>query len=81
MLSKHTVAAKNRNELICNSSGNARSQLSQLPEPLWTDPGIKSGIRECKLISTGKANNNNNNKSTNGKWFVEPSLKILICEE
>ena len=30
------------------------SQSSQLTEPLWTDPGTKSGISVCKLISTLK---------------------------
>ena len=29
------------NELTHNSSGNIRSQSSQLAKPLWTDPGIK----------------------------------------
>ena len=41
-----------RNELTCNSSGNTQPQLFQLAEPLWTDPGIKSGISAHKLIST-----------------------------
>ena len=40
------------NELTCNSSGNTRSQSSQLAEPLWTDPGLKSGINLRELIST-----------------------------
>ena len=44
------------NELTCNSSGNIRSQSSQLAEPLWTDPGIKNGISVRKLISTPKKN-------------------------
>ena len=30
------------------------AQLSQLAEPLWTDPGLKSGISVHKLISTLK---------------------------
>ena len=42
------------NELTCNLSGNTRSQLSQLAEPLWTDPGLKSGISLSELISTFK---------------------------
>ena len=29
------------NEVTRNSSGNTRSQSSQLAEPLWTDPGLK----------------------------------------
>ena len=32
------------NELTRNSSGNTRTQCSQLAEPLWTDPCVKSGI-------------------------------------
>ena len=32
-----------------NLSGNIRPQSSQLAEPLWTDPGIKSGISVCEL--------------------------------
>ena len=42
------------NELTRNSSGNTRLQSSQLAEPLWTDPGLKSGISVCELISTKK---------------------------
>ena len=42
------------NEFARNSSGNIRSQSSQLAEPLWTDPGLKSGIGVCELISTLK---------------------------
>ena len=42
------------NELTRNSSGNTRSQSSQLAEPLWTDPGLKSGISLRELISIKK---------------------------
>ena len=42
------------NELTRNSSGNTRSQLSQLAESLWTDPSLKSEIDVCELISTKK---------------------------
>ena len=42
------------NELTRNSSGNTRSQSSQLAEPLRTDPGLKSGISLRELISTLK---------------------------
>ena len=51
------------NELTRNSSGNIRSQSSQLAEPLWTDPGIKSGISVGELISIL----NNNKKSAGGE--------------
>ena len=40
------------NELTRNSSGNTRSQSSQLTEPLWTDPGLKCGISLLELISS-----------------------------
>ena len=40
------------NELTRNLSGNTRPQSSQLAEPLWTNPGIKSGISVRELIST-----------------------------
>ena len=42
------------NELTRNSSGNTRSQSSQLGEPLRTDPGLKSGISVRELISIKK---------------------------
>ena len=42
------------NKLTCNSSGNTRPQSSQLAEPPWTDPDLKSGISLRKLISTLK---------------------------
>ena len=42
------------NELTRNSSGNTGTKSSQLAEPLWTDPGLKSGITLHELISTLK---------------------------
>ena len=54
MLSKHSVDTYQGSELTCNSSGNAHPLSSQLAEPLWTDPGPKSGITVCELISTLK---------------------------
>ena len=51
------------NELTSNTSGNTRSQSSQLAEPLWTDPGLKSGISLHELISTVKKKE----KSAGGK--------------
>ena len=35
-------------------SGHIRPHSSQLAEPLWTDPGLNSGISMRKLISTLK---------------------------
>ena len=39
------------NGLTRNLSGNIRPQSSQLAEPLWTDPSLKSGISVRELIS------------------------------
>ena len=35
-------------------SGNTRPQSSQLAEPLWTDPGVKSGNHKRNTTTTGK---------------------------
>ena len=63
------------NELTRNSSGNTLLQSSQLAEPLWTDPGLKSGISLRELISTSKK------KNAGGEWIVEHSPKFLAREE
>ena len=42
------------NELTHNLSRNIWPQTSQLAEPLWTNPSMKSGICVHKLISTSK---------------------------
>ena len=52
-------------------------QWSQLAEPLWTNPGLKSGISVCKLISTLKKRE----KKRRGEWIVENSPQILAREE
>ena len=59
-----------------NSSVNARPQSSQLTEPLWTDPGLKSKISVCDLISTSKKK-----KITGREWIVEHSPKIFTREK
>ena len=65
------------NELTCNSR-NTRQQLSQLAEPVWTDPGLRSWISVCNLISTLKKKKK---KSAGGEWIVEQSPKILEHKE
>ena len=55
------------NELTRNSSGNTRLQSSQLAQPLWADPGRKSGISLRELISMLKKHKN----------IVEHTPKIL----
>ena len=68
------------NELTRSSSGNTRSQSSQLAEPLWTDPGLKSGINVCKLISTLKREREKK-KCRWGMNCQTLSPKILTSEE
>ena len=63
-----------------NSSGNARPYSSQLAEPLSTDSDIKSGISVCKMISTLFVYLSIYSSAV-GKWFFEPSIKFLACEE
>ena len=59
------------------SSGNVRAQSSWLAEPLWTDPGIKSGISVSKLISIFFFFFN----SAGWEWMAEHSPQILRGEE
>ena len=54
LLSRHSVGTYPENKLTCNLSGNIWPQSSQFAEPLWTYPGIKSGISVHELISTLK---------------------------
>ena len=53
MLSGRNVETYQENKLTRNSSENTWPQLSQLAEPLWTDPGLKSGIGVCELVPAG----------------------------
>ena len=73
-----------RNELIHNLSETTQPQSSQLAEPLWTDPGLKSGISLHELISISEKNNNKNGQTNkkrrrgmNGLTFSQ----ILANEE
>ena len=51
-LSRHTEGTYQGNTLTRNSSGNTQPESSQLAEPLWTDPGVKSGVSVRELISS-----------------------------
>ena len=57
------------NELTSNSSGNTQSQLSQRTEPLWTEPGLKSGISLHQLISTSKKQTKKCRRGMNCRTF------------
>ena len=63
------------NEFTCNLSGNFHPQLSQLAEPLWTDPGLRSGISVHELISTSikktKKTNLKCRQEMNGRTFPQ----------
>ena len=57
MLSRFGVRVYKRNELTHHTSGNTLPQSAQLAGPLWTDPGLKSGIvvhNSCKLFALKK---------------------------
>ena len=56
-------------------SWNIRPCSSQLAEPLWTDPGIKSGISVCELISTSKK------KEKSAGREIKHSPKILASKK
>ena len=52
MLSGHSVGTyPEKNELTRNSSGDTRSQWSELTEPLWTDPGLEKVDLVCASYS------------------------------
>ena len=54
-LSRHSVGNLSGNEPTRDLSGNIQPQSFQLAEPLWTDPGLKSGISVHELIFTSKS--------------------------
>ena len=53
-LTRDSVGTFQGNGFTRSSSGNAQPQSSRLAEPLWTNPGLKSGIGVRELISTKK---------------------------
>ena len=75
LLPMHSVLLGNK--LTRNLSGNIRPQSSQLTEPLWTDPGIKSGISVHELIPTLEKKKT----AQVGNKMVQHSPKILTSEE
>ena len=50
LLSRHSMGTYQETSSHTTCQGTF-SQSSQHPEQLWTDPGLKSGITVCKLIS------------------------------
>ena len=53
-LSRHSVGAYP--ETSSHATCQGTFDLSRLSEPLWTDPGIESGISVLELIATSKKN-------------------------
>ena len=70
LLWRYSVGTYQENELICNLLGSARPQSSQLAEPLWTDPGLKSGISVLELSPLKNNNKKTKQKNTGGDWFI-----------
>ena len=56
-------------------SGNIRPQSSQLAEPLWTDPSIKSGISVRELIFKSKKKKKRRRPGMNGRTFSQNTHK------
>ena len=71
------------------SQGTARSQSSQLSEPLWTDPGLQNGIGALDLTSTWKKKKKKRRRETIRPHFPpeslyryeKPSTKLFLCQE
>ena len=57
-------AISEENKLTHISLGKNQPQLSQLAEPLWTDPGLKSGIGGHREAQVGNDLPNLNPKSS-----------------
>ena len=77
-LSRHSVETYTGSELTSNLSGNIQPQSSQLAEPLWTDPGLKSEISVRELISATEKNKIKKRwRGMNGRKFS----KVLAREE
>ena len=53
-LSRYSVEIYQATNSHATRQGNSRPQSSQLAEPLWTDPGLKSEISVRELISIQK---------------------------
>ena len=73
LLSRDNVGTYTENELTSNLSGNIRPRSSQLAEPHWTGPGIKSGISVRELISTLKKKRRR--LGMDGRTFFQRSLQ------
>ena len=57
--SRHSVGTYEKTSSHATRQGNSRPQSSQLAEPLWTDPGLKSGISVRDLIFIKKKTKKN----------------------
>ena len=70
-LCRHSVGTFPKSELTLNLSGNIRPQSSQLAEPLWTGPGLKSGISVRELISTSEKEEKKPGRGMNCRTFSQ----------
>ena len=76
-LSRHSVGTYSEMSSHATCQGRfGHTQSSQFAEPLWTDPGIKSGISGRELIIYFK-------KTKKRRWgiMVKHSPKILTSKE
>ena len=66
-----------RNQLTRNLSGNTQPQPFQLTEPLWTDPGLQSGISVRMLISTSKKDEK---KKKRRQGMIGQTFSPILCK-
>ena len=77
MLSRQNVGTLGKNELACNSSGNAHLQLPQLAEPLWADPdqSVRADLHFKKKMSGNESSIEPSPKSSHARKTPPPKLR------
>ena len=80
-LSRHSLGTNPENELVRNLSGITQPQLFQLVEPLWTDPGLKSGISVYELISTSQKRKKERKKADRPKQVWPSTLTHQLTHQ
>ena len=78
LLSRHSVGTYQEMSSHATHQGTL-GQLSELAEPLWTDPGLKGGISVRELISTLKKNKKKQRWGMNCRTFSpNPHMQAKI---
>ena len=75
LLSRHRVETYQETSWHATCQENIRPHSSQLAEPLWTDPGIMSGISDRELITTSKKKKKKRRRGLDGWTFSQKPRK------